>query len=250
MSTALQFRPDYRSDVAYGPEPTAAGQVAGESIAEPSAAAELVNRAVNVGLAGAAIVALAPVFVLVGLAVKLTSPGPIVYSQPRVGLDRRGGRRNGSGERRVSDLGGSIFRIYKFRTMRVDAESGSGAVWATKRDARVTPIGEFLRQSRLDEIPQLFNVLRGEMNIVGPRPERPSIFRKLAAEIEQYPERQRARPGITGWAQINQAYDTSVDDVRKKVEFDIEYLRRRSLGHDLRIMAETVPVMVARKFGW
>ena len=119
----------------------------------------------------------------------------------------------------------------------------SGAVWATQNDPRVTPVGRFLRQYRLDEIPQLLNVLRGEMNIVGPRPERPTIFAELREHITEYPLRQRAKPGITGLAQINHHYDRSLDDVRTKVRFDLEYIRRRSLGEDLRIMLKTVPVV-------
>lgn len=210
------------------------------------------SRALNVGVAAVSIVALAPVFIAVGLAVKLTSPGPIIYAQPRVGIDRRGRRPlDGQGScKRRSDLGGRIFRIYKFRTMRTDAEQRSGAVWATKGDARVTPIGEFLRQSRLDEIPQLFNVLLGDMNIVGPRPERPSLFRSLSESVDGYRLRQLARPGITGLAQINQGYDTGLDSVRTKVQYDLEYLRRRSFAQDLAIMVRTFPVMVARKLGW
>jgi lipopolysaccharide/colanic/teichoic acid biosynthesis glycosyltransferase len=107
-----------------------------------------------------------------------------------------------------------------------------------------------MRKYRVDEIPQLFNVIRGEMNIVGPRPERPSIFSRLSDDIDNYPLRQRARPGITGWAQINLAYDTSLDDVRQKVRYDLEYLERQGVTEDLRIMARTVPVMIFRKGGW
>jgi lipopolysaccharide/colanic/teichoic acid biosynthesis glycosyltransferase len=130
------------------------------------------------------------------------------------------------------------------------AESESKEVWAAQRDKRVTPLGRFLRVTRLDELPQLWNVLTGEMNIVGPRPERPTIFAELRVAIPQYHLRQRVRPGITGWAQINQAYDTCVDDVRRKIEFDLEYVRTRSVSRDLSIMARTVPVMVSGKLGW
>jgi lipopolysaccharide/colanic/teichoic acid biosynthesis glycosyltransferase len=131
--------------------------------------------------------------------------------------------------------------------MCVDAECGSGAVWATEHDSRVTPVGRVLRQFRLDELPQLINVLKGDMNIVGPRPERPSIFSRLRTEIPEYPLRQRAQPGITGWAQISQSYDSCVDDVRKKVLFDLEYLERRSFWGDIRVMVKTIPVMVFRR---
>jgi lipopolysaccharide/colanic/teichoic acid biosynthesis glycosyltransferase len=134
--------------------------------------------------------------------------------------------------------------------MRVDAEAQSGAVWATQNDPRVTPVGRFLRQYRLDEIPQLLNVMRGEMNIVGPRPERPTIFAELREHIKEYPLRQRAKPGITGLAQIYHHYDRSMDDVRTKVRFDLEYIRRRSLWEDLRIMLRTIPVVFLRRGGW
>ena len=217
---------------------------------EPKERSAWAIRALNVSVAVIALVLLAPVMLLTAIAVRLTSKGPVLYTQPRIGLDRRWRQDPRASSRRNTDLGGRVFRIYKFRTMRMDAEQRSGAVWATKQDARVTPIGEFLRKSRLDELPQLINVLKGDMNIVGPRPERPSIFLRLSDEIHGYPVRQRARPGITGWAQINQAYDTCVDDVRRKVAYDLEYLQRQSLGEDLKIMAMTIPVMVGRKLGW
>jgi len=140
--------------------------------------------------------------------------------------------------------------IYKFRTMRADAERPSGAVWATKGDARVTPVGRVMRKYRVDELPQLFNVIRGEMNIVGPRPERPSIFSRLCDDIEEYPLRQQAKPGITGWAQVNHNYDTCIEDVRTKVRYDLEYLQRQSVAEDLLIMARTLPVMIFNKGGW
>ena len=139
--------------------------------------------------------------------------------------------------------------MYKFRSMRVDAEADGRAVWAKKHDSRVTPIGGFLRKTRLDELPQLFNVIRGDMNIVGPRPERPTIFAELRRDIPEYPIRQRVKPGITGWAQINQAYDSCLDDVRSKVRYDLEYLKRQSLGMDLRIMCTTITVMLLRRGG-
>ena len=128
--------------------------------------------------------------------------------------------------------------------------NASGAVWAAQNDARVTPLGKFLRASRLDELPQLWNVVKGDMNIVGPRPERPSIFARLRDDIAEYPLRQRARPGITGLAQISQSYDSCMDDVRNKVCYDLEYLSRQSLAEDMRIMLKTVPVMLFKKGGW
>jgi lipopolysaccharide/colanic/teichoic acid biosynthesis glycosyltransferase len=140
--------------------------------------------------------------------------------------------------------------MFKFRTMHLDAEADGKAVWAKKSDPRVTKIGSFLRRARLDELPQLYNVLRGDMNIVGPRPERPSIFARLRNDIPNYHCRQRVKPGITGWAQINQSYDSCLDDVRRKVDYDLEYVSRQSLTHDLRIMSMTIPVMLFRKGGW
>ena len=210
----------------------------------PRRRSELLNRVVNVTIALLALVVLAPVLLLIALAVKLTSPGPILYLQTRVGMDRRSRPTTAVFDRRQSDVGGRTFRIYKFRSMYVDAEQQTGAVWATQNDPRVTPVGRFLRKTRLDEVPQLLNVLRGDMNIVGPRPERPSIFAELRRNIKEYPLRQRARPGITGWAQINRAYDASLDDVRQKVQFDLEYLQRQSFLEDLKIMARTLPVML------
>jgi lipopolysaccharide/colanic/teichoic acid biosynthesis glycosyltransferase len=208
------------------------------------------DRVVNVTLAAIAMILLAPLFIAVAIAIKLTSRGPIFYMQPRVGVDRRTSGAAPGYDRRGRDLGGTIFSIYKFRTMLVDAETKTGAVWATKGDPRITPIGRFLRKCRIDELPQLINVIRGEMNIVGPRPERPGIFARLREDIAEYPLRQRAKPGITGWAQINQSYDSCLDDVRAKVRYDLEYLERQSLAEDLRIMVKTVPVMLFRKGGW
>jgi lipopolysaccharide/colanic/teichoic acid biosynthesis glycosyltransferase len=201
-------------------------------------------------LALVALVALLPVFVLLAVLIKLTSRGPVFYLQERVGLDRRGDRPAPTNHRRHRDRGGRPFTIYKFRTRPVVAERHSGAVWAAQEDPRVTPVGRVLRQYRLDELPQLFNVLRGEMNIVGPRPERPTIFAELRGHIAEYPLRQRAKPGITGLAQINHHYDRSLDDVRTKVGYDLEYIRRQSLREDLLIMLKTIPVVLLRRGGW
>jgi lipopolysaccharide/colanic/teichoic acid biosynthesis glycosyltransferase len=186
----------------------------------------------------------------VAVLVRLTSRGPVLYTQVRVGLDRRAPPTGMQNHRREHDLGGQPFTIYKFRTMRVDAEQGSGAVWAQQRDPRVTAVGGLLRQYRLDELPQLLNVLKGEMNIVGPRPERPTIFAELREHIAEYPLRQRAKPGITGLAQINHHYDRSLEDVRTKVHYDLEYIRRQSVTEDLRIMLKTLPVVLLRRGGW
>jgi lipopolysaccharide/colanic/teichoic acid biosynthesis glycosyltransferase len=156
------------------------------------------------------------------------------------------GNPEGGRSRRRSDRGGKIFTIYKFRTMRTDGNDGQ--VWASRDDPRITPVGRFLRAMRLDEIPQLFNVLKGDMNIVGPRPEQPEIFEELSQTVgDHYRERQRVLPGITGLAQVSQGYDSCLDDVRQKVHFDLEYIRRRSAVEDLMIMARTMPIMVFRK---
>jgi lipopolysaccharide/colanic/teichoic acid biosynthesis glycosyltransferase len=245
---------------------------------------ETMRRVVNVVFAALALIALAPLMTLIGIAVRLSSRGPVIYVQERVGLDRRRSRASGeppaparaSGaslgetptsrleegfrgidaresvvrpERRVTDVGGRPYAMYKFRTMRVDAEVHGRAVWATRDDPRVTRVGRFLRRTRLDELPQLVNVLRGEMNVVGPRPERPAIAARLRHEVDGYALRYRVRPGITGWAQINHPYDSSLEDVRMKVRYDLEYLSRRSVAEDLRILARTVPVMLGRRTG-
>ncbi|MDQ2683084.1 MAG: sugar transferase, partial [Chloroflexota bacterium] len=149
------------------------------------------QRAINFLIAAIALFLALPLLLLIAVAIKLTSRGPVLYTQERVGLGRRVTGTGPDDPRRVRDLGGRPFTIYKFRTMRVDAEAQSGAVWATQNDPRVTPVGRFLRQYRLDEIPQLLNVMRGEMNIVGPRPERPTIFAELREHIKEYPLRQR-----------------------------------------------------------
>jgi lipopolysaccharide/colanic/teichoic acid biosynthesis glycosyltransferase len=226
-------------------------QLVAPSITEitPRQRSETLGRVVNVVVAAVALVLVLPVMLLVAIAIKLTSRGPVFYSQTRVGLDRRY-RSHSRDDRRTYDHGGKLFKMYKFRTMRVDAEIDGCAVWAQKSDPRVTAVGRFLRRARLDELPQLYNVLRGEMNIVGPRPERPTIFARLRDDIPDYHMRQRVKPGITGWAQINQSYDVCVDDVRRKVHYDLEYLRRQGVMEDLRIMSMTLPVMIFRKGGW
>lgn len=217
----------------------------------PRTRSELAARALNIAIASIALLILSPLLLVVGILVKITSPGPIIYRQTRIGLNRRN-RTPAAAlyDRRLSNLGGRAFTIYKFRTMRVDAERGTGAVWARKGDSRVTPIGGFMRKTRLDEIPQLVNVLMGDMSIVGPRPERPSIFRELSQSIDRYELRQRALPGITGWAQVNQTYDTCLADVESKVRYDLEYLQRQGVAEDLMIMLRTVPTMLLRKSGW
>ena len=149
-----------------------------------------------------------------------------------------------------SSLPRRIFTIYKFRTMRASPAAADAQTWASPDDPRVTPVGRILRKYRLDELPQLFNVLRGDMNVVGPRPEQPNIFAGLRGQISHYEVRQRVLPGITGWAQINHHYDTSVDDVRRKIAYDLEYVAQCSASHDLKIMLRTLPVMLLKKGAW
>ena len=213
---------------------------------EPRPRSEAACRVVNVVLATLMLLVAAPIMLITAALVRLTSRGPVLYTQTRVGLDRRWNRSTALRERRREDLGGEPFTILKFRSMRVDAEPQGRAVWAAANDTRVTPIGRFLRKTRIDELPQLFNVLVGHMNIVGPRPERPSIFVRLREQIAEYPARQRVKPGITGLAQVSNPYDSCLDDVRRKVSYDMLYMRRQSLGEDLRIMLLTVPVMLFR----
>lgn len=215
----------------------------------PRERSELASRVLNVIVAAIGLVLTAPIMLVVALLIRMTSKGPALYSQTRVGVDRRYRHKNAD-NRRVHDQGGAPFKMYKFRSMVVDAEKDGRAVWAKKQDARVTPIGGVLRKTRIDELPQLYNVLRGDMNIVGPRPERPTIFAELRETIPQYPMRQRVKPGITGWAQVNQSYDSCIDDVRRKVSYDLEYVRRQSMFEDLRIMSMTIPVMLLRRGGW
>jgi lipopolysaccharide/colanic/teichoic acid biosynthesis glycosyltransferase len=209
---------------------------------------ELARRNVNVVAAVGLIILAAPLMVLIALLIRLTSPGPILFTQPRVGVDRRRDEPGAPVDpRRKVDHGGRIFQIYKFRTMRADADQDERQVWASPDDPRITRVGRFLRRYRLDELPQLFNVLRGDMNLVGPRPEQPQIFKVLRDEIDGYQKRQQVLPGITGLAQVYHKYDQSVDDVRRKVLLDLTYLERVSPLEDLRIMVRTVPVMLSGK---
>nr|WP_197057812.1 sugar transferase [Vibrio variabilis] len=182
-----------------------------------------------------ALILLLPILPFIAIAIKFSSPGPVFYKQLRVGKS--------TPEKMV------FFEIIKFRTMYQDAEQRTGAVWATENDPRITPVGRFLRKTRLDEIPQLFNVIRGEMSLIGPRPERPSFYSKLENAIPFFADRTYGvMPGITGLAQVNQGYDTCIDDVRRKVGFDHSYaLSLRSLrswlAMDIDIITRTIIVM-------
>jgi sugar transferase (PEP-CTERM system associated) len=181
-----------------------------------------------VDIAGAVAIGLlaAPLMVLVGVLIKLDSAGPVLYSQERVGLN------------------GKVFRLYKFRSMRSDAEKLSGAVWAARADSRVTRIGRMIRRLRFDELPQLWNVLKGEMSLVGPRPERPEIVQRLAKAIPLYHYRHFTRPGITGWAQVCFPYGATVEDALEKLSYDLYYIKNWSLAFDVQITLQTVKVML------
>ncbi|MGH7751680.1 MAG: sugar transferase, partial [Gemmatimonadales bacterium] len=199
------------------------------------------RRAFNVAVAALGILLTLPLMLVIAVLIKLTSPGPVIFKQPRVGLDRR--RRSvPRHHRRRLNYGGRPFTMYKFRTMYTGDRPGH-QVWAQVNDPRVTPIGRVLRRGRLDELPQLFNVLLGDMNVVGPRPEQPSIALRFRTGMPHYGRRHRVRPGITGWAQVSQGYDRSVDDVRRKLVLDLEYVQRQSTREDLRIMWRTPRVM-------
>jgi lipopolysaccharide/colanic/teichoic acid biosynthesis glycosyltransferase len=213
-------------------------------------AGEGARRALNVLVAGLGLVLAAPLMLGIAILVKLTSPGPVFYRQTRVGVDRRNPLEASGNHRRSRDLGGKPFMIYKFRTMRTQPAGSDAQVWAAPTDPRVTTVGRFLRVYRLDELPQLWNVMLGDMNVVGPRPEQPNIFSELREKVDGYQLRQRVRPGITGSAQINLNYDSSVEDVKKKVAYDLEYISRQSVLEDLKIMLATGPVMVFRKGAW
>jgi sugar transferase (PEP-CTERM system associated) len=170
-----------------------------------------------------------PVMAVTAAAVRLTSPGPAFYVQRRVGMS------------------GRVFNVYKFRSMRNDAEAESGAVWATPgEDPRVTPVGRFLRRSRLDELPQLWNVLRGDMSLVGPRPERPEFVENLTRQIPFYGQRHVIRPGLTGWAQVRYAYGASVEDSMEKLQYDLYYIKNRSMALNLYIIFETLKTVITR----
>jgi lipopolysaccharide/colanic/teichoic acid biosynthesis glycosyltransferase len=212
---------------------------------------EISTRILNVAVALFLIALTLPLMAAIAVLVKLGSPGPVLYAQDRVGLNRReGDRRRGprrfQDNRRASDRGGKIFRIYKFRTMR-PANGDDPQVWAARQDPRITKVGRFLRAHRLDELPQLFNVVKGDMNLVGPRPEQPEIFDELRQAIQLYSQRQAVRPGITGWAQVNHRYDETIADVRKKLLYDLDYVKRQSVSKDLLIMAKTPSVMLFKQ---
>ncbi len=181
-------------------------------------------------IAGAiGIVIAAPVIALTAILIKIVSPGPVFFKQERVGRE------------------GKLFHIYKMRTMRIDAEQRTGPVWAMENDPRLIKFGKAIRKMHIDELPQLFNVLRGEMSIVGPRPERPVFVEKLSKYIRDYRRRIEVKPGITGLAQVWHKYDETIEDVRKKVKYDLLYIREMCLMVDMRIILRTVLVSARGK---
>jgi len=184
------------------------------------------KRAFDVLVSLALLVAAAPIMLLAAVAVRLDSPGPVLYRQVRVGQH------------------GRPFEVLKFRSMRADAEADGKPRWASRDDPRITRVGRILRKSRIDELPQLVNVLRGEMSFVGPRPERPEFVRELAQRIPYYNERHRVKPGITGWAQISHGYADSERDAREKLEYDLYYVKNHSLFFDLYILLRTIEVVL------
>jgi sugar transferase (PEP-CTERM system associated) len=186
------------------------------------------KRALDVLVAAVSLLLALPLLASVAVAIRLTSPGPVLYSQTRVGKD------------------GRLFTIHKFRSMRPNAEAQTGAVWSTEMDPRVTPFGRFLRRSRLDELPQLWNILRGDMSFVGPRPERPEFVADLSAAIPFYGQRHVVRPGLTGWAQVRHRYGASVDDAMEKLQYDLFYIKNLSVAFDLFIAIETLKTVLMR----
>ncbi len=192
----------------------------------PSRTSVRLQMAYSMAIAAIAVVVAAPVMLLVAGLVKATSPGPALLRQRRVGKNNR------------------VFTLYKFRSMVRDAEAQSGPVWATRNDPRVTPVGRWLRKLRLDELPQLFNVLKGDMSVVGPRPERPEIVADLEKKIPFYRQRHCIKPGITGWAQIKHKYGDTLEDTILKLEYDLYYIKNLAPALDAVIMFHTAKVML------
>lgn len=187
-----------------------------------------VKRTIDILISLIGLILTAPLMLGIAIAIKLDSEGPVVYSQVRVGKK------------------GKIFPMYKFRSMRVDAETKTGPVWAAKKDSRITKVGNFLRTSHLDELPQFFNVLSGEMSLVGPRPERPHFVQEFRKIIPHYDRRLCAKPGITGLAQIKRSYDESIADVKKKLRYDLLYVKRMCPLLDLKVVFMTIFTVILR----
>ncbi|MCP4685541.1 MAG: sugar transferase [bacterium] len=216
-----------------------------------------VKRTLDIIGAIVGLVFAAPIMLVAAIAIKLDSPGPVFYTQVRVGVNRRKRSRRysqhvGVGERRDRerrrvDYLGMPFKMIKFRTMIQDAEKKSGPVWATQNDPRITRLGMFMRKTRIDEIPQFLSILKGDMSLVGPRPERPTFVRDLCTKVDDYHHRLDVKPGLTGLAQVENGYDSSLASVAEKVKFDLRYIRSWSLWADVRILLKTVVVVVTGK---
>ena len=216
-----------------------------------------IKRIAEMLISAICLILFAPVFLTVAILIRLDSPGPIIYKQVRIGQNRRkrdrrklnfqveADRRNG--DRRKYDMLGRPFYIFKFRTMVDGAEERTGPVWAKHQDPRITKTGRVLRKKRLDELPQLFNVLMGHMSLVGPRPERHHFIQHLSKHIENYEERFWLRPGITGLAQVSAGYDHSTESVKIKTKYDLQYIRHWHMTEDLIIILKTVAVMLNGK---
>lgn len=187
------------------------------------------KRMLDVVAAATGLILLSPVMLATAIAIKMTSPGPVLYHQRRVGQH------------------GRLFTVHKFRSMRTDAEAGTGAVWARSNDDRVTKVGRFLRRTRLDETPQLLNVLVGEMSFVGPRPERPEFVSQLSDSIPFYGLRHGVRPGLTGWAQVRYTYGASIEDALEKLQYDLFYIKHLTLAFDLFIIFLTMKTVLLRR---
>jgi exopolysaccharide biosynthesis polyprenyl glycosylphosphotransferase len=170
-----------------------------------------------------------PALIITAFAIKIDSPGSVFFKQARCGID------------------GELFKMIKFRSMYHDAEKHSGPVWSTKNDPRITNIGRIIRRVRIDEIPQMINVLKGEMSLVGPRPERPYFVEKLSKEIPYYKRRLKVKPGITGWAQVKHKYDESIEDVKIKLRYDLFYIENMSIRMDFKILFRTIFVVLFAK---
>jgi len=220
-------------------------------------AEKFLKRAIDISGSAIGLLLCLPLFFVVGILIKLDSPGSVFFRQERVGMNRRKrerrtveikrtkqGRRT---ERRKKNLYGETFYLYKFRTMVVDAEKGCGPIWAKNDDPRITNIGKVLRKTRIDELPQLINVLKGEMSLVGPRPERYHFVRDFIDRIDGYPNRLGVKPGITGQAQVENGYDSCVEDVKLKVNHDLNYIQQWSLLKDFKILLKTILVVATGK---
>ncbi len=227
------FAKPHLQETAHAPEPNTlillGGGLIGVIIRLTRKSFKKIKRYSDLLLATFGLLITSPLLLLAGILIKLTSKGPIVYTQNRVGKN------------------GKIFKIYKLRSMRVDAEKGTGAVWAKKNDSRITPIGKILRKCRVDEIPQFLNVIKGDMSIVGPRPERPEMVNDFKQLIHDYEKRLQVEPGITGLAQVWYKYDESINDVKKKIKYDILYIKKMCVLADLDILARSFVVVFTGK---